>query len=91
MNAVVKRVVSDKLFIRLVPGFTMQHIDSTIDEIYLTKLYAKKRKVIEAGVPIPLARSSSDAAKKCENTLKGKIRHSEGLRGTDAHREGPDH
>lgn len=69
MTAVIKRVVSNKLFIQPMAGFIKQQVHRTIDVCRLTQRYAETRKVDRLGVSLLSSRSSSDATKKFESTL----------------------
>lgn len=91
MNAVVKRIVSNPLFILPMAGFIKQHVRSYIDECSLKRLYAGTGKVGKTEVPLPPSMSSSDAAQESGSTLKRKTPNIERVRNKYSPCEGPDH
>lgn len=70
MNAIVKRTVRTSLFIRPVLGFIAPHVDSTIDDCYLTQLYVEARNMDKTSVALLPNRPYLDATEKFKNTLR---------------------
>lgn len=88
MSSVVKRIVSNSLFIWHMAGLIKEHVDVTVDECCLTQLFAKMRGMNRKRVPLLPSSSSSDAGKSLKICASAKAPGIERVREKNVYRDG---
>lgn len=91
LNGVLKRTVSNLLFFRPVARFIEENVDSSIDKVFLTLLYAKTEKVDKKGVPLPAADRHRTQSNSREIRASKEAPNAERVNRKSACRSGPHH